>query len=242
MTNSKKLLSPTPTTEPCSTPSDSGYGSLRIASPKPPKAHALANSPQPFQDTSGHDIAEWVQWLDELDTLPVESSTLEPLRKPFKFKFCECAPAPEGVADKIWDKAYNAANSRMYNKNEKNASKCKEFRKQGVTRDIALGILKERNETTTPPRRPKVASTSQVEHHKKGHKAGKHERKKETVLNVSKPKHPPKNGIMELTQKESIPNDDRDSLSSIFSKNSNNQEGLVNTQPKKAKGGPGCIG
>jgi COMPASS component SPP1 len=61
----------------------------------------------------------------------------------FKFKYPEASPTPPGEDDIVWNKVYTAADSRMYNKNGKDAKNSRKFRISGETRSLAISMLKD---------------------------------------------------------------------------------------------------
>jgi COMPASS component SPP1 len=63
----------------------------------------------------------------------------------FKYKYPQARPAPEGIDPVDWNKIYNAADSRIYNKANKSATASKAKREAGETRILALEILKEKH-------------------------------------------------------------------------------------------------
>lgn len=99
----------------------------------------------------------------------------------YRYKYPEAAPTPPGVDDDRWNKIYVAADSRFYNRAKKNASESRKIRQTGETYQLALKILKERDEKEAeaaadlaagivpppkkvpkprpPPRMPKAPST-----------------------------------------------------------------------------------
>lgn len=100
----------------------------------------------------------------------------------YRYKYPEAKPTPPGVDDDRWNKIYVAADSRFYNRAKKNASESRKIRLTGETYQLALRILKERDEKEAeaaadlaagiapppkrtpkpkpPPRIPKAPSTS----------------------------------------------------------------------------------
>ncbi|KAF8864628.1 hypothetical protein BDZ45DRAFT_669394 [Acephala macrosclerotiorum] len=66
----------------------------------------------------------------------VKSTNLEG----FKYKYPEAKPTPEGEDDQVWNKTYTAADSRMYNKNGKDANQSRKFRLSGETYKLTLRI------------------------------------------------------------------------------------------------------
>ncbi|CAD6444447.1 22507518-6eea-42ef-86ce-b6e344c48e92 [Sclerotinia trifoliorum] len=99
----------------------------------------------------------------------------------YRYKYPEAKPTPPGVDDDRWNKIYVAADSRFYNRAKKNASESRKIRLTGETYQLALRILKERDEKEAeaaadlaagivptpkripkpkPPPRPKAPSTS----------------------------------------------------------------------------------
>lgn len=63
----------------------------------------------------------------------------------FKYKYPQARPAPEGIDPIDWNKIYNAADSRIYNKANKSATASKARREAGETRKLALEILTEKH-------------------------------------------------------------------------------------------------
>ncbi|RKF60258.1 putative phd transcription [Erysiphe neolycopersici] len=61
----------------------------------------------------------------------------------FKFKYPEAKPTPPDEDDAVWNRTFNAADSRLYNKNGKNAAISKKFRSSGETYALALQVLAE---------------------------------------------------------------------------------------------------
>lgn len=59
-------------------------------------------------------------------------------KKRFKYKYPEAYPTPPGWDDETWNKAYTAADSRIYNHAKKNHQVSKQKRGEGVTRIEAL--------------------------------------------------------------------------------------------------------
>ncbi|ESZ94798.1 hypothetical protein SBOR_4817 [Sclerotinia borealis F-4128] len=100
----------------------------------------------------------------------------------YRYKYPEAAPTPPGVDDDRWNKIYVAADSRFYNRAKKNAAESRKIRLTGETYQLALRILKERDEKEAeavadlaagiapppkrtpkpkaPPKMPKAPSTS----------------------------------------------------------------------------------
>ncbi|TGO61216.1 hypothetical protein BCON_0029g00590 [Botryotinia convoluta] len=64
----------------------------------------------------------------------------------YRYKYPEAKPTPPGVDDDRWNKIYVAADSRFYNRAKKNASESRKIRLTGETYQLALRILKERDE------------------------------------------------------------------------------------------------
>src|ERR1700710_324347 len=69
----------------------------------------------------------------------------------FKYKYPQARPAPEGIDPVDWNKIYNAADSRIYNKANKSATASKAKREAGETRILALEILKEKHAKLASP-------------------------------------------------------------------------------------------
>lgn len=67
----------------------------------------------------------------------------------FKYKYPQARPAPPGVDPVTWNKIYNAADSRIYNKANKSAVASKAKRETGETRQLALQVLEEKTATST---------------------------------------------------------------------------------------------
>lgn len=72
------------------------------------------------------------------------STTVEGPR--YKYKYPEAYPTPPGWDDEVWNKAYTAADSRIYNHAKKNHQVSKQKRQEGVTREEALRWELERPE------------------------------------------------------------------------------------------------
>lgn len=64
----------------------------------------------------------------------------------FKYKYPQARPTPEGVDDSEWNKLFTAADSRFYNKANKNAVTSKAKRESGETYGLALQMLQEKRE------------------------------------------------------------------------------------------------
>ena len=64
----------------------------------------------------------------------------------FKYKYKEAAPKPDGVDENEWNMTYTAADSRIYNRNDKKHKKSAAARATGETYQLALKILEERRE------------------------------------------------------------------------------------------------
>lgn len=64
----------------------------------------------------------------------------------FKYKYPQAAPTPDGEDDRLWNKIYTAADSRMYNKHHKSANESRKYRESGETRTLALRMLVENKE------------------------------------------------------------------------------------------------
>ena len=86
-------------------------------------------------------------------TIPTGAS--QPLNPPvvisnndpkFKYKYPQARPTPEGVDDSEWNKLFTAADSRFYNKANKNAVTSKAKRESGETYELALQMLQEKRE------------------------------------------------------------------------------------------------
>ncbi|KUJ23357.1 uncharacterized protein LY89DRAFT_606181 [Mollisia scopiformis] len=58
----------------------------------------------------------------------------------FKYKYPEAAPTPDGEDDVVWNKTYTAADSRMYNKNGKDANQSRKFRLSKETYTLSLKV------------------------------------------------------------------------------------------------------
>ncbi len=58
------------------------------------------------------------------DSIPSQLSETAP----FKYKYSEAFPRPDGVSEYEWNKSFNAANSRIYNDNKKDSMKAKRIR------------------------------------------------------------------------------------------------------------------
>ena len=74
---------------------------------------------------------------------PANSSTVVNNNPKFKFKYPQCPPTPEGIEDITWNRAYNAADSRFYNKGGRSAKESLKKRESGETRILALQIIKD---------------------------------------------------------------------------------------------------
>ncbi|KAE8450250.1 hypothetical protein EG329_006678 [Mollisiaceae sp. DMI_Dod_QoI] len=58
----------------------------------------------------------------------------------FKYKYPEAEPTPDGEDDVVWNRTFTAADSRMYNKNGKDANQSRKFRLSGETYNLTLTI------------------------------------------------------------------------------------------------------
>jgi COMPASS component SPP1 len=78
----------------------------------------------------------------------------------FKFKYPQARPTPPGVDDTEWNKLFTAADSRFYNKAQKNAIVSKAKRESGDTYTLALQMLKEKRDKATGKANTKATTSS----------------------------------------------------------------------------------
>ncbi|POS88382.1 hypothetical protein EPUL_000126 [Erysiphe pulchra] len=90
-------------------------------------------------DISGNSDVEFT--ASDLSTSPFAVITNN--APDFKFKYPEAKPTPPDEDDAVWNRTFNAADSRLYNKNGKNAAISKKFRSSGETYALALQVLAE---------------------------------------------------------------------------------------------------
>jgi len=86
------------------------------------------------------------------------------IRLQYKYKYKEATPKPDGVDEKEWDLTYTAADSRIYNRNDKKHKKSAAARATGETYELALKILAERRakaaQANNPPANTSIIPTT----------------------------------------------------------------------------------
>ncbi|RDW92511.1 hypothetical protein BP5796_01905 [Coleophoma crateriformis] len=104
----------------------------------------MDSSPPPMDSTlSG---AQPVEAATQPSPAPLPLPTPPTNTTPFKYKYSEAAPNPfpDEVSDAVWNKIYTAADSRIYNKNNKSAIESRKIRQKGFTRDLAIQMCREK--------------------------------------------------------------------------------------------------